>query len=134
MPTLPQDSPERFVQLDALRFFFALIVVMGHTFGFGHTLVHGAYAVDFFFILSGFVLSRMLIQTPMSWREFVGARFARLSPLHFATLTWMLLQVLGPHTQSVPYHLRDSVPLHLLLLQGTGLSGGYALDYPSWSI
>jgi peptidoglycan/LPS O-acetylase OafA/YrhL len=122
------------VQLDALRFFFALIVVMGHTFNFNRTLVHGAFAVDFFFILSGFVLSRMLIQSPMSWWDFTAARFARLYPLHFATFAWMLLQALGPRTDSVPFPLAQSVPMHLLLLQGTGLMGWHALNYPTWSI
>jgi peptidoglycan/LPS O-acetylase OafA/YrhL len=92
--------PDRFVLLDALRFFFALIVVMGHIFNFNRTLVHGAFAVDFFFILSVFVLSRMLIQSPMSWWDFTGARFARLYPLHFATFAWMLLQALGPRSIS----------------------------------
>jgi peptidoglycan/LPS O-acetylase OafA/YrhL len=127
-------SPERFVQLDALRFFFAVLVVLGHTFGFNRTLVHGAYAVDFFFILSGFVLSHMLIQRPTSWGEFAWARFARLYPLHFATMAWMALQILGPRTETAPYPLSESLPLHLLLLQGTDLLGGYALNYPSWSI
>ena len=56
----PHSQPERFIQLDAMRFFFAVIVVLVHTIGFRLTLIHGGYAVDFFFILSGFVLSHAL--------------------------------------------------------------------------
>src|SRR5438445_52411 len=109
-PNRPTVVPaDRFVQLDALRFFFAVVVVMGHTFGFPRTLVHGAYAVDFFFVLSGFVLSHTLIRRPTSLLEFTEVRFARLYPLHFATLVWMLLQLLGPSTGSLPPNLAESV-------------------------
>src|SRR5260370_30821561 len=89
MPRPPQCQPERFIQRDALRFFFAVIVVLVHTIGFRLTLVHGGYAVDFFFILSGFVLSPALICRPVSAAEFSLAPLAPLYPLPPATLLWL---------------------------------------------
>src|SRR5437868_13768953 len=89
----PQSAPQRFIQLDALRFFFAVIVVLVHTVGFNLPFILGGYAVDFFFILSGFVLSHALICRPVSAAEFAWARLARLYPLHLATLLWVLCLV-----------------------------------------
>src|SRR3954467_11360163 len=83
-------GPERFGQFDAMRFVFALVVVVVHTVGFRLTLIHGGFAVDFFFILSGFVLTHALRRRPMGALEFAGARFARLYPLHLAALVWLV--------------------------------------------
>lgn len=38
----------RFHQPDALRFLFAMVVVLGHTAGWDKALVRGGFAVDFF--------------------------------------------------------------------------------------
>ena len=84
MKPFAPSSPERFVQLDALRFAFAVIVVLVHTIGFKLTLIHGGFAVDFFFVLSGFVLSHALIHRPAPSAQFARARLARLYPGHAA--------------------------------------------------
>lgn len=138
----PGGGPDRFVQLDALRFFFALIVVMVHTIGFRLTLIHGGYAVDFFFILSGFVLSHALLRRPASdggftwggftWGGFAWARFARLYPLHLATLLFLFVMVGGLGGAGGNDTL--SLVLNLLLLQGLGVIGTDAWNFPSWSI
>jgi peptidoglycan/LPS O-acetylase OafA/YrhL len=122
----------RFVQLDALRFVFALVVALGHSVGFGLTLIHGSYAVDFFFILSGFVLSHALIARPVSVGEFAWARFARLYPLHLLTLLWMI----GPVSRAGgdPSSTGTALLLNVFLLHGLGFGAGYAWNFPSWSI
>lgn len=123
----------RFVQLDALRFFFAVIVVLGHAFGFEATLVNGGFAVDFFFILSGFVLSHALIGRPSSAAGFAWARLARLYPLHLVTLAWIVVIVL----RTVPQDLIPAAPelaVHLTMLQGLAILGKHTWNQPSWSI
>lgn len=134
----PGGGPDRFVQLDALRFFFALIVVMVHTIGFKLTLIHGGYAVDFFFILSGFVLSHALLRRPASaggfgWAGFAWARFARLYPLHLATLLFLFVMVGGLNGAGGGKDTLAFV-LNLLLLQGLGVIGSDAWNFPSWSV
>ena len=129
-----QSRPERFVQLDALRFFFAVIVVLVHTIGFRLTLIHGGFAVDFFFILSGFVLSHALICRPVSAAEFAWARLARLYPLHLLTLLWLVCLV-GEVMADPPRHYQfEALGLNLVLLQGAWSIGVHAWNFPSWSI
>jgi peptidoglycan/LPS O-acetylase OafA/YrhL len=127
-------TPGRFVQLDALRFFFALVVVLVHTIGFKLTLIHGGYAVDFFFILSGFVLSHALISRPASAPAFTWARFARLYPLHFASLAWIFLLVGGAKAGAIAEYSSGALALHLGLLQGLGVLEVQSWNFPSWSI
>src|SRR5215218_6671299 len=80
------DSRRHYLTLDALRGVAAFAVMIYHQ---QHTNVmgHGYLAVDFFFILSGFVIAkayeRKLI-TDMRLREFAAVRIARLYPLLIA--------------------------------------------------
>lgn len=74
--------------LDLMRWVLAMLVAAGHLGGFAAP--HKAYlAVDFFFVLSGFVLTGAYIEKASSqhflWR-FIIDRIARLYPLHLATL------------------------------------------------
>jgi len=49
--------------------------------------LHGAWAVQFFWILSGFIFFHVYAQRgDVSLREFFGNRFSRLYPLHLITL------------------------------------------------
>jgi len=87
----PVRTPARLDALTGLRFWFAFLVVMHHSLQhwFGPAVYpvadFGYIGVDFFFVLSGFVLT-------WSWRpELPAARFwwnrvARIWPLHLATL------------------------------------------------
>ena len=124
-----------FTQLDSLRFFFAVAVVVVHTLGFTSTLIHGGFAVDFFFILSGFVLSHALISRPTAPATFAWARLARLYPLHLLTLIWLLCMAGGvkPGEISVAYSA-SAFFLNLTLLQGLGTLGVDSWNFPSWSI
>src|SRR5436305_1449846 len=87
----PTRRPSRLDALTGLRFWFALLVVLHHSLQhwFGARLYpvadFGYIGVDFFFVLSGFVLT-------WSWRSDVTARrfwwnrVARIWPLHLTTL------------------------------------------------
>lgn len=88
-------TAERSTRLDgltALRFFAALAVVLCHFASFMNlsgvpaaVLLFGQFGVDFFFVLSGFVLT-------WSWKpqrstlRFYWLRFARIWPVHLAVL------------------------------------------------
>lgn len=123
----------RFRQLDALRFFFALIIVVAHTIGFRQTLIHGAFAVDFFFILSGFVLSHALIGRPVAARQFAWARLARLYPLHLAALAWLVCLV-PPFSSSLPEYSMTALALSATMLQGVAVLQIQIWNFPAWSI
>jgi len=106
-----------------------------------HGLAKGYLAVDFFFLLSGFVLYLSshgafardgLRATP----DFLRRRLARIYPLYATMLAAMaafalLLTLTGRDTTAYPW--RD-LPLHLLMMQNWGLISGLFWNVPGWSI
>jgi peptidoglycan/LPS O-acetylase OafA/YrhL len=119
----------RFHQLDALRFFFAMVVVLGHTAGWSNAFPRGAFAVDFFFVLSGFVLTHALLERPSTAGRFAWARFARLYPLNLLILVLMLLiPVDTPTYQPIGWWMSAA------MLQGFGLIQVLQWNWPTWSI
>src|SRR5690349_4703939 len=77
----------RFVTLDAMRGIAAISVMFFHYFlGTSyHIFEHGEYAVDFFFVLSGVVLTHAFaakICVNMSFIEYIKIRMIRLYPLY----------------------------------------------------
>jgi peptidoglycan/LPS O-acetylase OafA/YrhL len=104
--------------------------------------------VDFFFILSGFIMSYAYgkhFQTSVKlrpFREYMGARFARVYPLHFITTIWAFLAAalilpaagaLDPVFAAL-FDLKAVFPC-LALIQSMHI--GYItapLNNPSWSL
>lgn len=143
----------RFEALDAWRGICAILVVLFHfcfifhsPFG-GQRLISNAYLfVDFFFVLSGFVVAHAYaarLGSGIAWREFVVRRFGRLWPLHAAVLGAFVLFIgalnLLPHPQRFDLTLAPSeyslvaIPIHVFLLNAVNLHG-MAWNAPSWSI
>src|SRR5258706_3339002 len=52
--------------------------------------VHGFYAVQLFFIISGFVIS-LTLEKSNSWRDFAFSRLSRLYPAYWAAVTLMVV-------------------------------------------
>jgi peptidoglycan/LPS O-acetylase OafA/YrhL len=84
----------RFVALDSWRGICALLVAI-HNLNFGSWLpqvafvAHSTLFVDFFFVLSGFVISHAYLDKlacPRNVSRFILRRIGRLWPLHAATL------------------------------------------------
>lgn len=117
-----------------------------HTAPLGHILApfygRGLLMVDFFFVLSGFVLARAFwteTRAPL-FASNIRSRVARLYPLHLCTLMavavmqWFLTSHLGKlpfiYTNNDGYHLA----LNLALLNSSGLEHGFSFNAPSWSI
>lgn len=121
---------ERLYGLDLLRGVAALIVLVMHAAGFAG----GHLAVDFFFMLSGFVMTRTYEQRLREGRiaplRFVAMRFARLWPVMAIGAALGLNVALAAGTP--PDALL--VPFALALLLPGSASTPYLLNLPAWSI
>jgi peptidoglycan/LPS O-acetylase OafA/YrhL len=143
----------RFVALDSWRGVCAVLVVVFH---FNSVLpsaladvvfVRNSYLfVDFFFVLSGFVIChryRDRITGANEFWQFVVRRFARIWPVHAVMLAVFLVAIACvnrlPHPPELAltwdensYAMRALVP-SLLLLNAVGLEGS-VWNGPAWSI
>ncbi|BCA64302.1 hypothetical protein HMP09_3536 [Sphingomonas sp. HMP9] len=101
----------------------------------------GYLAVDFFFLLSGFVIwltwsDRIRSGGRASIPRFLQKRIARIWPLHLVTLGGavalaLLFRATG---RSDPQFAFPELPLHVLLLQNWGFTHHLAWNDPAWSI
>lgn len=141
----------RIHELDSLRGIAAFGVVFWHygahfnSYPFKSLLLpfyaSGFLLVDFFFVLSGYVIARSY-WTPRRQHAFLGnlkARLARLYPLHFLTLMattaliWMLPMAGGEDLLGSNNDLKHFL-LNLLLINNIGLQDGWSFNTPAWSI
>lgn len=127
-------SGQRFLALDALRGLAALWVVYFHVYG-----GLGYLAVDFFLVLSGFILAHRYLYSdkPTSAAVFISHRVARLYPLHLYTLlVFVLVHWLMYWTMpSFPDGALFTFVQNLTLTHNIGLNPqGLTWNYPSWSV
>lgn len=154
-PAIPAEAPRpHFQALDGLRGIAALLVVLLHVEWSNHItgmrfVKNGYLAVDLFFILSGLVIaanySTRIIDVRTALR-FIGLRFFRVYPLHFAMLAAFVglecIKVLAQSTLGItPEHhpftggqSPQSFVTHIFLVQGLGLLPTPGWNGPSWSI
>lgn len=96
-------APVRFIALDSLRGIAALMVAAHHIQGEGFLLSlallrHGWLFVDFFFVLSGFVIAASYgarLAGGFSLRRFMVLRLGRVYPLYMAMLGAYLVLEIG---------------------------------------
>jgi peptidoglycan/LPS O-acetylase OafA/YrhL len=155
----PGDK-RRFYALDSWRGICACLVAAYHAPIYGHIffapLIRNAWLfVDFFFVLSGFVLSHAYFHKLGNMRDavdFLIRRFGRLWPLHAATASvligYELFRLMGNlvlgHTLDHIALAREpvtgtlSILANALLLNSIGpqqwFAGRFEWNYPSWSI
>ena len=79
---------KRFFVLDFYRTLAAIFVLLGHS-GFQ---ILGETVVNFFFVLSGFILA-FRYQEDFDYKKFVIDRISRLFPLHWLSLVLVLICV-----------------------------------------
>jgi peptidoglycan/LPS O-acetylase OafA/YrhL len=118
---------------------------MNPTFGLGFVR-NGYLMVDFFFVLSGFVIAYNYADRLTDTRStvrFMWLRFWRLYPLHFFMLAVFVTiegakYLLPAQTLAQPILLTGagaaSVIANILLLQGIYNYGGPGFNQPSWSV
>jgi len=145
--------PRRFIVLDTWRGLAALWVaayhfrVTGHITG-THFVRSGLIAVDFFFVLSGFVIwhgfgGKLVDRT--SYTQFLVRRFGRLYPLHLVTLVVVVAMEIARYFVSLrngffgpaPFtgdHDWRLIPANVFLVHGIGLIPHFSWNVPSWSI
>jgi len=104
-------------------------------------LAKGYLAVDFFFLLSGFVIwmswsERLRGGGPAAVPEFLRRRIARIWPLHLFMLGFglFLAFILLATGREAPHFPLAELPLHLLLLQNWGFTSALSWNDPAWSI
>lgn len=134
--------------LTSVRGLFAWAVVLFH-FRFAcsawappgliKALAKGYLAVDFFFLLSGFVIWLNYgdrLRQGGGTADFLVKRIARIWPLHAAMLAFIVtiasaLLLTGRPTPHFPF---AALPLHLAMMQNWGFSNGLMWNDPAWSI
>jgi peptidoglycan/LPS O-acetylase OafA/YrhL len=149
---LSSREPIRLHELDSLRALAAIGVVALHYKNhfdvaplpalMGPFYRNGEMLVDFFFVLSGFVLARAYWNDRRSatFARNVRERIARMYPLHLATLCavavmqWMLVNRLSAPPFVYLFNDAYDFVVSALLLNRTGLERGLSFNGPSWSI
>lgn len=107
-------------------------------------IARGDVAVDFFFVLSGFIISlnyTELLLKP-TWRKyfwFLVVRFGRIYPLHFVLLIAFLLNPIAISLWSTEKNFGYRYDpgyflLSLVLAQNWGFTSQLAWNAPAWSI
>ncbi len=141
---------DHFIALDGLRGVAALVVIVMHRgrwwYPQGGFLGHGYLAVDFFFLLSGFVIAFAYdsrLQAGMSPWRFMGLRLIRLYPLIFLGMmlgaAWPIIQLLMQSRGAPdPVDLAVNLGRGLLLIPDDHALGRgdsiFPLNGPTWSL
>jgi peptidoglycan/LPS O-acetylase OafA/YrhL len=152
----PTQQPDYLAALTPLRGIAAILVVVFHAGIFFGPLVnpavsgligHGWLWVDFFFVLSGFILTHVYggyfreRVTRAGYKKYLLARFARVYPLHLVTLgaavaLILLMRSLASTLVPIIEKIFDlsTVPASLLLVQSLHLYDTPPLNTPAWSL
>ncbi len=148
--TISQRPSAPVLPLTSVRFFAATYVVLLHSFiwsghqqtvtWFGRFLRSGYTAVGFFFVLSGFILAHVYLDTnrPFNRRSFWTSRFARAYPLLFASLLFdtpnLFIALLKTfHPTAAIIRTLMALSTESALLQSWTIHFRY-LNAPSWSL
>lgn len=161
-PAAAEDPAQHLMLLDGLRGLAAIAVVVLHYSNFfliqsaaqlqpgwqsrepgaewlSLFYIHGTYAVNVFWMISGFVFAYVYCGKSLGTREFVAHRIARLYPLHLLTLlvvaglqmaaVWKLgYGLISPHND-----LRHFLE-HVFFVSGWGIDKYTQFNFPIWSV
>jgi peptidoglycan/LPS O-acetylase OafA/YrhL len=104
----------------------------------------GYLGVDFFFVLSGFIITHvylgsMIPLTVSALRIFLWHRFIRLYPVHVTVLLALVVMISIANARHITINNPEdwrgsSIPWHLALLHAWGVVARADWNAPSWSI
>ncbi|TFY85752.1 acyltransferase [Pseudomonas kairouanensis] len=164
MHLLNKPIPSRFYSLDVIRGIAALTVLLWHWQHFlyagqetaSYSMVDqpfyqqlsifyhwGWLAVDFFFSLSGFVFfwlyANSVAAKEISSYKFFVMRFSRLYPLHFLTLTLVIIGQYIYHSSQGAFftYVNNDIyhfVLNIFMASNWGLQNGVSFNGPIWSV
>ncbi len=135
---LRDDRRQPLPALTGIRAFAAFGPILWHAQHFADRLLpvarHGYLGVDFFFMLSGFVLAyvhgaEMRRPDRLAYGRFLGLRLARIWPAYVAVLLAVGAAVAWRGGFDPLRFL-----LHLLMLQNWGLTNPDEFNWPAWSV
>ena len=141
-PTGRRKAGQRFVALDSLRGIAACGVLFMHIgpmgiIGTQPLIRHGDLFVDFFFVLSGFVIAAAYgarIAEGFSRGTFMLLRFGRIYPLHIAVIgAFVLVKLASGRSLLEGEHGIDYLARAVFLLEGYFHDANY-YNGASWSI
>ncbi|MBD8687376.1 MULTISPECIES: acyltransferase family protein [unclassified Rhizobium] len=100
---------------------------------------HGYWAVQAFWIISGFVFAHVYAGRKVDGRKFAIARFARLYPLHLITLLVVTMaqfisKKLNGGFQIIGFNDLYHFFLNVFFVGGWGFHLGNSFNEPSWSV
>jgi peptidoglycan/LPS O-acetylase OafA/YrhL len=126
--------PGHFAELDGMRGLLAIVVMLFH---YGLSTMIGQISrgalpnsnwglcVDFFFLLSGFVLCHSFVRRPVGAGEFLWRRIFRLAPMYFVTTVLALLFVQDKFSNF-------EINTNFVLFQP--LFGTQSINFAAWSV
>jgi peptidoglycan/LPS O-acetylase OafA/YrhL len=106
---------------------------------FGFIYENGFWAVQMFWIISGYVFCHVYSNRAKNLSEFASARFARLYPLNLITLlaiaaVQVLSKVINGTYQIVQFNDWWHFFLNLFFISGWGFQDGASFNEPIWSV
>ncbi|MEP7264264.1 MAG: acyltransferase [Bacteroidota bacterium] len=111
------SSSKHLPVLDGVRGFAVFLVVVFHFYGIGF----GWLGVDLFFVLSGFLITGILVDSkekPHFFRNFYARRTLRIFPLYyFALIVFFILIALNIHQLKDPHFYTQHAAWYLLYIQ-----------------
>ncbi len=136
----PTRPPASLPLLDSIRGSLALLVLIGHA-GETFNWPSGALWVDFFIILSGFLMvhhaflreSREPVGTRGMAKAFYLRRFFRIAPVYYVLLAVFFIGW-WPEVRAASVPPAANALLHLSFLFGFAPGGGGPTGMPDWSI
>lgn len=133
------QARKRFSNLDGLRFICIMMVLWHHYSPVPQEtmqlLSRGFLGVDFFFVLSGYLITTLLLRERQakghfSMKGFYIRRFLRIVPVYFFVVTCVAMYYIGVKGET--QHL-DMLPYYYLFLSNF-LVGDIPLLGPTWSL
>jgi peptidoglycan/LPS O-acetylase OafA/YrhL len=88
-------------QIDGLRFVAIFLVLIEHfAHSIGQKISAGYYGVDLFFVISGFLITKILLKQEgnffINYKNFLGRRILRIFPIYYLTILILFLSNYPP--------------------------------------